>query len=129
MNVFENQNAIIAIDKDLKCLIQNWRGFASSKNFREVIEKTHDFFNEMKLDKILSNTRDFGMVKKEDTDWVNAHSMPILMKRGLRYMAFVVPSNVFSQMSVENFKKESTGPVEIRYFDDVNKAREWMAEL
>lgn len=129
MKVFESQNIIIERDDNLKCLIQNWKGFATSEKFREGIQKSVDLFQDQKLDKILSNTKDFGMVKKEDTEWVNSYSMPLLIKSGLRYMAFVIPSNVFSQMSVENFKKESTGPVEIRYFDDLQKAREWMAEI
>ncbi|WP_017731131.1 hypothetical protein [Nafulsella turpanensis] len=129
MKVFESQNIVIERDDELKCLIQNWKGFASSERFREGIQKSIDLFKDKKLNKILSNTKDFGMVKKEDTEWVNSYSMPLLIKDGLKYMAFVVPSNVFSQMSVENFKKQSEGPVEIRYFDDVSKAKEWMAEL
>ena len=129
MKVFENQNIVIERDDNLKCLIQNWKGFATSERFREGIQKTIDLFKDKKLDKILSNTKDFGMVKKEDTEWVNSYSMPLLIKSGLRYMAFIIPSNVFSQMSVENFKKEMAGPVELRFYDDVEKAKQWMAEV
>ncbi len=129
MKVFESENIIIERDDNLKCLIQNWKGFATSEKFREGIQKSIDLFKDKKLDKILSNTKDFGMVKKEDTEWVNSYSMPLLIKNGLRYMAFVVPSNVFSQMSVENFKKEMAGPVELRFYEDVAKAKEWMAEV
>lgn len=129
MKVFESQNIVIERDDKLKCLIQNWKGFATSDRFREGIQKTIDLFQDKKLNKILSNTKDFGMVKKEDTEWVNSYSMPILIKNGLRYMAFVVPSNVFAQMSVENFKKEMAGPVELRFYEDVDKAKEWMAQV
>ena len=129
MKVFETQNIVIERDDQLKCLIQNWKGFASSERFREGIQKTIELFRDKKLDKILSNTKDFGMVKKEDTEWVNTHAMPILIKNGLRYMAFIVPSNIFSQMSVENFKKEMAGPVELRFYEDIAKAKEWMAEV
>lgn len=129
MKVYEAPNIIIERDDNLKCLIQNWRGFASSDKFRDGIKKTEELFKDKTLNKILSNTKDFGMVKKEDTEWVSTHSMPTLIERGLRYMAFVIPSNVFSQMSVENFKKQSENAVQIRYFDDVDKAKEWMEEL
>lgn len=129
MKVFENQNIVIERDDQLKCLIQNWKGFATSDRFREAIQKSIELFKDKKLNKILSNTKDFGMVKKEDTEWVNTYSMPLLIENGLRYMAFIVPSNVFSQMSVENFKKEMAGPVELRFYEDVDKARDWMASL
>lgn len=129
MKVYEAQNIIIERDDKLKCLIQNWRGFANSDKFRDGIKQTEELFKDKTLNKIISNTKDFGMVKKEDTEWVSNQSMPILIERGLKYMAFVVPSNVFSQMSVENFKKQSENVVQIRYFDDVEKAKEWMEEL
>lgn len=129
MKVFEHQNVVIERDDNLKCLIQNWKGFATSEKFREGIQKSVEQFNDKKLNKILSNTKDFGMVKKEDTEWLNNNAMPLLIKNGLKYAAFVVPSNVFSQMSVENFKKDASGPVEIRYFDDAAKAKQWLAEV
>lgn len=129
MKVYENQNIVIERDDNLKCLIQNWKGFASSERFRESIKKTIELFEDKKLNKILSNTKDFGMVKKEDTEWVGTYSMPLLIKNGLKYMAFVVPTNVFTQMSVDNFKKDASGPVEIRYFDDVVKARQWFTQV
>lgn len=129
MKVFENQNLVLERDDQLKCLIQNWKGFASSDRFREGIQKSIDLFKDKKLNKILSNTKDFGMVKKEDTEWVGSYSMPLLIKDGLKYLAFVVPTNVFSQLSIENFKKGAEGPVEIRYFDNTEKAKEWMAGI
>ena len=129
MKVFENQNLVLERDENLKCLIQNWKGFASSDKFREGINKTVELFKDKKLNKILSNTKDFGMVKKEDTEWLNTQAMPQLIKTGLKCAAFVVPSNVFSQMSIENFKKEAEGPIEIRYFDNADKAKAWLAEF
>lgn len=127
MKVFENTNIVIEQDESLKCIIQHWRGFATSEKFREAIEKTIELFEERKLNKILSNTRDFGLIRKEDTDWANAYSMPLLIANGLKYVVFVVPRSAFSQISVENFKKESKNSVEIQYFEDVAKAKEWMA--
>ena len=89
MKVFENQNIVLERDDNLICLIQNWKGFATSEKFRECIKKTHELFEDKKLNKILSNTKDFGMVKKEDTDWVTTNSMPILIKNGLKYITFI----------------------------------------
>lgn len=129
MKVFENQNVVIECDENTKCLIQNWKGLAGSLRFRESIEKTIELFEEKKLDKILSNTKESGMVKKVDTDWVGTYAMPILIKNGLKFMAFVVPNNIFTQRSIDNFKHNAPGPVEIRYFNDDAQAREWFAEI
>ena len=42
-------------------------------------------------------------------------------------MAFIVPTNVFTQISVDNFKK-GTNDVSIQYFDNYEKAKTWIAE-
>lgn len=128
MKVFESKNLVIERDDHLQCLIQNWKGFSSSDRFREGILKSVELFKDKKLNKIISNTKDAGMVKKEDTDWLSTYAMPHFIENGLKLIAFVIPTNAFTQMSVDNFKKGAEGPVEIRYFDDVDKARKWMAE-
>lgn len=129
MKVFENSNIVIEIDEHLQCVIQNWRGFASSEKYREAIHQTVDLFRTRKLNKILSNTKNFGIVKREDTDWTNSYAMPLLIDSGLRYAAFIAPENVLPQMSIENFRRGSPGVVEIKYFEEVKDAKQWMEEI
>lgn len=117
----------IELDETLKCLIQNWKGFARSEDFRTAINESLEFFKKGGIDKIISNTKDFALVKKEDTDWVAQVVTPQMVQNGLRYMAFVVPTNVFTQFSVDNFKEEASSVVSIRYFDKVEAAKEWLA--
>ncbi len=129
MKVFENSNVVIELDENLQCLIQHWRGFASTEKYREAIFQTVDLFKKNKLNKILSNTKNFGIVKKEDTDWTNAYSMPLLIENGLLYVAFILPDNVFPQMSVKNFTQGAVSEVEIQYFKEVEDAKQWMTEI
>ena len=128
MIVYSKPYVTIERNDELKCLIQNWKGFAVSEKFREAINASLIQFKQGEEDKIISNTKDFSLVKKEDTDWVAQVIMPQLVQHGLRYMAFVVPSNIFSQLSVDNFKEEAGTVVNIRYFEDLESAKEWCAE-
>ncbi len=125
--LFERPYLTVAYDEELNCIQQNWKGFAKSHDFREGILKSVEFLEEKQADKILSNTKEFSVVKKEDTDWVAKEITPILVEKGMRKMAFIVPSNVFTQVSVNNFKDEANKIVSICYFDDVQKAKDWMA--
>lgn len=115
-------------DSELQCLIQTWKGFAKSESFREAINQSLNFFKKGGINKIISNTKDFALVKKEDTDWVAQVITPQMVQHGLRYMAFVVPTNVFTQLSVDNFKGEADSVVSIRYFDDLKAAKDWLAK-
>ena len=119
----------IEYDETLRCLIQNWVGFAKSADFRFAINESLEFFKKAKVDKIISNTKNASLVKKEDTDWVAQVITPQMVRHGLRYMAFVVPTNVFTQFSVDNFKEEASAVVSIRYFDNPTAASEWLSEV
>ena len=128
MELIKKPYVTIERDDQLKCLIQTWKGFAKSENFREAITQSLEIIKKGGLDKIISNTKDFALVKKEDTDWVAQVITPQMVKHGLRYMAFIVPTNVFTQITVDNFKEKADAVVKIRYFDQVEAAKEWMAE-
>ena len=129
MVLVEKSSVVIEHDEQLRCLIQTWKGFAKSKDFRAAIIKSLEFFKQGNLNKIISNTKDFSLVKKEDTDWVAQVITPEMVQHGLRYMAFVVPTNAFTQLTVDNFKEEADRIVEIRYFDSVETARNWLSKV
>ncbi len=128
MILYQKPYITIEQDDQLKCLIQNWKGFANSENFRDAINQSLDIFKKGGLDKIISNTKDAALVSNEDTKWVAKEITPQMVKHGLRYMAFILPTNVFTQMGVENFKENAGSVVSIRYFDQMEAAKEWISE-
>jgi hypothetical protein len=129
MILYQKPYVTIEQDKQLKCLIQNWKGFATSANFRDAINVSLKLFDQGDFEKIISNTKDFSLVKKEDTDWVAQVVTPQMVKHGLRYMAFIVPTNVFTQITVDNFKEEANKVVSIRYFDNLDAATAWFRNV
>lgn len=128
MIVLNKPYVTIERDDEMKCLIQTWKGFAKSNEFRAAINDSLAFFVKGGIDKIISDTKEFSLVKKEDTDWVAQVITPQMVQHGLRYMAFVVPKNVFTKISVDNFKEGANSVVSIRYFDEVALAKQWLTE-
>ena len=128
MILFERPYVTLELDEPFKCLTQRWKGFADSQQFREGITKSLEVFQQKQIDKIISDTQNASLVKKEDTDWVATTITPKLVQCGLRRIAFIIPANVFTQMSVDNFKNETKGGVRIQYFDDYEKAKEWISK-
>ena len=128
MILYQKTYVTIEQDEQLKCLIQNWKGFATSANFRDAINQSLEVFKKGGLDKIISNTKDAALVSKEDTMWVAKEITPQMVEHGLRYMAFILPTNVFTQMAVENYKEDAGSIVNIRYFDQVEAAKKWMTK-
>ncbi len=130
MILYQKPYLTIELDEKLQCLIQNWKGFATSEQFREGITQSVKFFQEKKnINKLISNTKDFAVVKKDDTDWVANTATPLMVQNGLKYMAFVLPTNVFTQVSVNNFKSKADEILQIQYFDDVDKSKQWLRSI
>ncbi len=129
MIIVEKPYLKLEYDETMRCIIQHWKGFAKSAEFREGINKSLEFFKQKKVDKIISDTKNLSLVKKEDTDWVAREVTPAMVKQGLKYMAFIVPSSVFTQLSVDNYKTEANKAVTIRYFDQLAEAKAWLSEV
>ena len=112
-----------------RCLIQNWRGFAKSAEFREAILKTIEFFETQgNLAYIISNTQNSEVVKKEDAEWVATYANPRLVAHGLQKIAFIVPTSILLKWSVDHFRITSQEIPAIQWFDDLEQAMLWMKD-
>lgn len=129
MIVYQKPYLTLEYDEKLTCLIQRWKGFATSEQFREGINQSVNYFKAKKINKLISDTKDFAVVKKDDTDWVAGHATPIMVQNGLKYMAFILPTNVFTQVSVNNFKNKADDILQIQYFDNLDKALQWLRSV
>lgn len=123
--IFDDPTVKLVYDPARKQLIQKWIGFAISEKFREAIDCTVDFVSKNQVESIISDTLEQKVVKPEDTKYASA-VMPQLFQRGLKKMAFVMPKDVLTQMSVNSFKKDSTDMQGLNFFSNVNDAQNWI---
>jgi hypothetical protein len=127
MMIAQEKNAQIEYITEQKLLIQTWNGFVTSDIFRKMIDRTVAFSRESAVETIISDTSLMSIVKKEDTEYA-ASVMPALIANGLKKMAFVLPENVFTQMSVKNFETRTKDKVEdemVQQFGSLQTARDW----
>lgn len=60
-------------------------------------------------------------------EWVGANLFPRLAKSGTQKMSFVVPPDVFSQVSIQQTMEEDTDHIfQIKYFDNLEDAHNWL---
>ena len=125
MQVFTSPIISLDYDSVKKVLYQNWDGFATSVQFREAIDKTVDFVKQNPVLYIVSNTTTQRPVGPEDGKYA-ASRMPVLFSSGVKAMAFVLPKNVLTKLALGNFAKEQGMPSNVRYFDDLQEAEDWL---
>ncbi len=128
MILFQAPYLTVEYDQKLNCISQHWKGYAKSEQFRAGIEKSIECFKQKKAVALISNTKDLAVVSNEDTQWAATHATPLMISHGLRHVAFIVPTNVFTQVSVNNFKSKTEDKVQLRYFTDLDKAHAWLRE-
>jgi hypothetical protein len=124
MKVLQTPTVSLDYNQPKHRLVQTWTGFSSSEIFREAIDKSVEFTKSNKVNSILSDTLEQSVVKPEDTQYA-ASVMPKLFANGVRAMAFVMPKNVLTQMSLSKFDKESKSD-NVRFFGSVDEAQKWL---
>ncbi len=130
MNIYTQAYCHIEYLPELRCLVQSWRGFAKSAEFRDAILKTVAFFETSgKAAYIISNTQQSEVVKKEDAEWVATYANPRLVEHGLQKIAFIVPTSILVKWSVNHFRAQSEEKPEIQWFDDIEQAKNWIRNI
>ncbi len=75
---------------------------------------------------IVSDTLNQGVVKPEDTEYAGS-VMPVIFAKGLKAMAFVIPENIFTQLSLKRFADQEQSD-NVQYFKSVPDAHTWLDE-
>lgn len=124
MVIYEKPTVKIEYNLAKKQLIQVWDGFSSSEVFREAIDKTVTFVKTNPVKSIVSDTMKQSVVKPEDTEYAS-EKMPILFKSGIQAMAFVIPKNVLTQLSLKGFN-EPNKDLKVGFFATILDAQYWI---
>ena len=85
-----------------------------------------DLIAEKGIERWVAEISNFGVVSKENKEWINAVWFPSVIGSGLRRMAVVVPSNIFGKMSADEVLAKVTDQVHIRHFDNLEEAKNWI---
>lgn len=121
----------ITFDADTPAVIATFTNFMNSEQFQTFM-KTGLIHLENKLKSNenvlwLADTSGHKIQPRSDTEWVATIWTPKAVRAGLTHIAFVMPKDVFAQLSIENYAKDATHQkgVTIKMFDDIEKAKHW----
>lgn len=129
MIVTKNEFAIISHRDDIKSVQLDWQGYVPTQQFREALSSGVDVAKKHNLTGWLGNTRLLGVISVEDQQWTNEVWFPSALSAGIKYIALVVPEDIFSQVSVDNIIDNAEGDFQTRYFNSVEEAAAWLKEM
>ena len=126
---FESAHIRIFWDEQMQCVVGEWLGFAKGNDFRKPLVKGLELARNMRARKWLADTRKLGVVTKDDLEWHEKELIPQFVQAGVRYVATVIPEDVFAKWSLEALKqakelKESA--LIVNTFGTLDEAKAWL---
>ena len=130
---FKDEYATIELDDSIPCIRLTLDGIPRySEHYNYVQAKRLELMREEiknypKLH-MLTDSRTAGPVLDEDVAYFKNQVMPEMEKAGVRYLAIVMPSNKFTQLTIKEMT-EKTNVMIVRYFDSIREARHWLRKM
>ena len=126
---FESAHIRIFWDEQIQCVVGEWLSFAKGKDFREPLVKGLELARNMRARRWLADTRKLGVITQDDLEWHEKDLIPQFVQAGVRYVATVVPNDVFAKWSLEALKqskelKESA--LIVNTFGTLDDAKAWL---
>ncbi|MCC5945614.1 MAG: hypothetical protein JJT94_11820 [Bernardetiaceae bacterium] len=134
MILHENKYVKIVLDQDAMILKVIWSEATEDmedKDFREGLIRYAEMVELYKPAKVLVNTKVFKMAIPPDTqEWVDTYIQPRALQAGVKYFAYIVSEDLFSQVSIEQTMEENTAQnFTTQYFESEDTAVTWLLSI
>lgn len=128
MSYFETDYVTISWDDTIKSVCVQWHKFALSEQLRLSFNKIIELLELKRGNQVLADTRNQGVIGLTDQDWINQDWYPRAVKAGYTRIAVILSKSIITKMSINRIMSEEHPGLEESYFDEIDKAREWLLE-
>ncbi|HEX8269986.1 MAG TPA: STAS/SEC14 domain-containing protein [Flavobacterium sp.] len=117
----------IFYDRVIDAVIMEWRGYATSAEFKEGTELMLNILMKNATFKVLANIKDMTIIAKEDQEWLDADFLPRATEFGFKVLAIVKPDHYFNRVAVESISyKVDKNKLAIQFFNNLADAKSWL---
>lgn len=130
---FRDEYATIELDDAIPCIRLTLTGVPRYSEHYEMVQQKRlelmrqEVKNYPKLH-MLTDSRTAGPVLDEDVNHFKTQVMPEMEKAGVRYLAIVMPTNKFTQLTIRDMTEE-VRVMTVKYFDSMREARAWLKKM
>lgn len=111
-------------------VVMEWKGYATSSQFREGTENMLNLLIDKRVNKVLADIQEMVLIGAEDQKWMETNFLPRAIRFGFKACAIVKPTNYFNKIAAETISlKVEKEKLKIEFFDTSEEAREWLTEL
>lgn len=136
MDILKENYGEIIFNEEVPCVIWKPTKFMTSSDFRKLMSSGVDYYVSKKQDipnlVWLNDSREMKVIGKEDQKWLEEVVNMQAIENGLKYMAFVLPENIFGKIAVKTYINSTLDNKEndltIETFSNYDKAVAWLKE-
>jgi hypothetical protein len=116
-------------DQQSRCVYAEWKGFATSAEFRASAMKILEAIRIIGAASLVSDNRRLEGVADQDQLWIRDTLTPLAVRSGLTRIAVVVPQRGLGKIATEQILGQAgMKAFSTRTFTTVSEAMEWVAE-
>lgn len=130
---FEDEYATVEFDDAIPCVKVTLRGVPKGSDHYQLVQARRlelmnkQIANYPKLH-MLTDSTTAGPVLDEDIKHFKEEVMPAMEKAGVRYLAIVVPTNKFTQLTIKEMTQDAD-VMKVRYFESLREAKQWLRRM
>ncbi|MGC3945903.1 MAG: STAS/SEC14 domain-containing protein [Chryseolinea sp.] len=130
---FEDEYAVIEFDETIPCVKVTLKGVPRGSDHYQLVQTkrlelmAQEIKNYPKLH-MLTDSTTAGPVLDEDITHFRDEVMPAMEKAGVRYLAIVVPTNKFTQLTIREMTQDAD-VMKVRYFETLRDAKQWLRRM
>ncbi len=131
MVLYESDYSIFEYDKENSIFSHIFKAGSEDLNtekFKKEMLTYLEFFEKYKPKKALVNNQEMKyIIVPELQEWHAQNIFPRCIQAGVEMAAMVETSDIFAQVAMEQLmEEETTGGFAVRFFDDADKAKNWL---
>ncbi|HEY9049258.1 MAG TPA: hypothetical protein VIN08_25325 [Ohtaekwangia sp.] len=126
MNNLYTDYARVLHNEDLQCLEVTFIGFITLDELKKIVEYEFEMFTHYALKKCIVNLREITVYPVGGQEYIKTVWFPWVVKHGLQVLAFVVPDDVFTKMSIQAAHASGMQLMMTKYFQNSLDAQHWV---
>lgn len=116
----------VLFDPTNKTVMGTFKGFLETTEHKAIGNEVLNVALKNRTTKLIIDTSKLQVIRKETQQWIEKDWFPRASGTGIRYMAFIIPSDALGKMSTQSVNQKA-GSIEIQYTDSIESAKKWIS--
>jgi hypothetical protein len=127
IDVSPNDALRIYYNEKANCIITRSIGFVYDTELKTFLDKIILFLKEKNTNKLIVDLTYRQTYTDEDQKWIDTNWFPRALGAGLTYFGYVIPDDLFMQLSADEILVKQKATVNLIPFGNLEKAIEWIS--